>query len=317
MIDLSEQLMMEKGASSSYPACPEETTVNEFHIWQALVRQNRTSAIYSVRGIFGFSVYKNDIHEIVLGSSALWLPYALFGTGLVKWFLYLSYTEGHYKKRHLSEKRPHEGDQVILAHKKQCFSILTSVHNTTLYGPKFKSTDIERLTPFVHLAIESNQDISEEDAHIIQDNLDRRQKLKTLSQYIHELKTFEQCNVLVSLIRECLAQNNAHEIPLLVWTRAVEESNSTNQKRFHRLRPYSSISMTNFSIYNFNVYIQSRSTGLIDMRTWMKDRTGYADGIGYTGRDERLLMEASSGGLEEDIGYTVVFRYDLFSKSFK
>ncbi|KAI9474269.1 MAG: hypothetical protein EXX96DRAFT_462875, partial [Benjaminiella poitrasii] len=31
----------------------------------------------------------------------------------------------------------------------------------------------------------------------------------------------------------------------------------------------------------------------------------HADGIGYTGQDERLLMEASSGGLEEDFNHTL------------
>ncbi|KAI7869251.1 uncharacterized protein EV154DRAFT_398211, partial [Mucor mucedo] len=31
----------------------------------------------------------------------------------------------------------------------------------------------------------------------------------------------------------------------------------------------------------------------------------YADGIGYTGQDERLLMEASSGGLEENFDHTL------------
>lgn len=41
------------------------------------------------------------------------------------------------------------------------------------------------------------------------------------------------------------------------------------------------------------------------MQTWAKDKIGYADGIGYTGQDERLLMEASSGGLEEDLNHTV------------
>ncbi|KAG2210547.1 hypothetical protein INT47_002489 [Mucor saturninus] len=125
--------------------------------------------------------------------------------------------EDHYKQKHLSEKRPHEGDQVILAHKKQCFNIST-VHNTTLNGPKFKYTDIARLKPFVRMAIESNTDISEEDAHIIQDNLDHQQKLKTLSQYPAQM----------SLIRDCLALNSAREILHLVWTRAVEDSNSTN-----------------------------------------------------------------------------------------
>lgn len=41
------------------------------------------------------------------------------------------------------------------------------------------------------------------------------------------------------------------------------------------------------------------------MQTWSRDKNGYADGIGYTGQDERLLMEASSGGLEEDIDHTL------------
>lgn len=57
--------------------------------------------------------------------------------------------------------------------------------------------------------------------------------------------------------------------------------------------------------YRCEVYIQSRSTGLIDMQTWAKDKNGYADWIGYTGQDERLLMETSSGGLEEDIDHTL------------
>lgn len=41
------------------------------------------------------------------------------------------------------------------------------------------------------------------------------------------------------------------------------------------------------------------------MQTWTKDKIGYADGIGYTGQDERLLVEASSGGLEEDLDHTL------------
>ncbi|CEP14138.1 hypothetical protein [Parasitella parasitica] len=40
------------------------------------------------------------------------------------------------------------------------------------------------------------------------------------------------------------------------------------------------------------------------MQTWARDKNGYADGIGYTGQDERLSMEASSGCLEEDIDHT-------------
>ncbi|KAI8094666.1 hypothetical protein BDF21DRAFT_409218 [Thamnidium elegans] len=57
--------------------------------------------------------------------------------------------------------------------------------------------------------------------------------------------------------------------------------------------------------YRCEVYIQSRSTGLINMQTWTKDKNGFADGIGYTGQDERLLMEASSGGLEENLDHTL------------
>lgn len=41
------------------------------------------------------------------------------------------------------------------------------------------------------------------------------------------------------------------------------------------------------------------------MQTWAKDKHAFADGIGYTGQDERLLVEASSGGLEEDIDHTL------------
>lgn len=80
-----------------------------------------------------------------------------------------------------------------------------------LYGPKFKSSDIARLQPFVRL----NQDICEEDEKIVAENLEDRQ---ALSQY--------------SLSCECLALSRANEKPLLVWTRAVEDSNTTNQKRF-------------------------------------------------------------------------------------
>ncbi|CAO3612537.1 unnamed protein product [Mucor hiemalis] len=71
--------------------------------------------------------------------------------------------EDHYKEKHLSEKHANECDQVILAHKKNCFSISTPVNNATLYRPKFKLEDIVRLQPLVRMAIESNQDISEED----------------------------------------------------------------------------------------------------------------------------------------------------------
>lgn len=49
--------------------------------------------------------------------------------------------------------------------------------------------------------------------------------------------------------------------------------------------------------YRYQAYHQSRSTGLIDMQTWTKDKIGYADGIGYangigyTGQDECLLVQ--------------------------
>ena len=41
------------------------------------------------------------------------------------------------------------------------------------------------------------------------------------------------------------------------------------------------------------------------METWTKDKSGYADGIGYSGEEERLLMESSSGGLRENVGRTL------------
>lgn len=41
------------------------------------------------------------------------------------------------------------------------------------------------------------------------------------------------------------------------------------------------------------------------MQTWTKDKGAYADGIGYTGRDECLLVETSSGGLEEELDHTL------------
>lgn len=114
---------------------------------------------------------------------------------------------------------------MILAHKKRCFSILTPVKNTTLYGPKFKFTDIVRLQPFVRMAIECNQDLFEEDANIIQENQENQRMLRTLAQYA----------VQMSLIRECLTLNHANQIPPLVWTRDLEGNNTTNQQRFHRL----------------------------------------------------------------------------------
>lgn len=54
-----------------------------------------------------------------------------------------------------------------------------------------------------------------------------------------------------------------------------------------------------------DVLIQSRSTGLVDIQTWVKDKHAFADGIGYTGQDEHLLKEASSGGSEENLDYIV------------
>ncbi|KAI8380247.1 hypothetical protein BD560DRAFT_432111 [Blakeslea trispora] len=47
------------------------------------------------------------------------------------------------------------------------------------------------------------------------------------------------------------------------------------------------------------------STGLVDLETWIKDKGSYADGIGYTGQNERLLMEVSSAGLEENLDHTL------------
>ncbi|KAG0741120.1 hypothetical protein G6F23_007805 [Rhizopus arrhizus] len=98
--------------------------------------------------------------------------------------------EGHYNKDHLS------------------------VNKTTLYGPKFKYTDIVRLQPVVRMAIECNPDIYEEDAALIQENQENQRTLRTLSQYA----------VQISLIRECLTLNHANEILLLVWTRALEDA---------------------------------------------------------------------------------------------
>ncbi|KAG1323727.1 hypothetical protein G6F62_009503 [Rhizopus arrhizus] len=163
------------------------------------------------------------------------------------------------------------------------FQYFNPVNKTTLYGPKFKYTDIVRLQPVVRMAIECNPDIYEEDAALIQENQENQRTLRTLSQYA----------VQISLIRECLTLNHANEILLLVWTRALEGNNTTNQQRFHRLVQhvttwfssrcercqYFNIFMTKSNIYNFN------------------------DGIGYTGQDERLLIEASSGGLEEDLDH--------------
>ncbi|OBZ82761.1 hypothetical protein A0J61_09193 [Choanephora cucurbitarum] len=53
------------------------------------------------------------------------------------------------------------------------------------------------------------------------------------------------------------------------------------------------------------VYIQSRSTGLIDMETWIRNKGSYADGIDYTGQDQRLLMKVFSGDLEENLNHTL------------
>lgn len=143
---------------------------------------------------------------------------------------------------------------MILAHKKHCFSISTPVKNTTLYGPKFKSTDIVRLQPFVRVAIECNQIICEEDAKIIQENLENQRKLQTLSQYA----------VQMSLIRECLALNHANEIPLLVWTRAVEGNNTTSQKRFHCL------------VQHITTWFSSRCQRMTPVRT-NHERTFFVD----------------------------------------
>lgn len=179
------------------------------------------------------------------------------------------------------------------------------------------------------MTIESNPDICEEDAAIVQEDKENQRKLYTLSQYPTQM----------SLIRECLELNSASEIPFLVWTRALDVGSPNNQHRFHKLVQHA---LTCFSsrcsritaiktnhertffvdfivpIFQYfhdqiqylqfqwcEVYIQSRSTGLVDMQTWTKDKVGYADGIGYTGQDERLLVEVSSGGLEEELDHTL------------
>lgn len=43
----------------------------------------------------------------------------------------------------------------------------------------------------------------------------------------------------------------------------------------------------------------------MDMQTWAKERVCYADGIGYNGQDEMILIESSSGGLNEDLDHTL------------
>ncbi|KAI7869249.1 hypothetical protein EV154DRAFT_432032 [Mucor mucedo] len=87
-------------------------------------------------------------------------------------------------------------------------------------------------------------------------NLDHQQKLKTLSQY----------TVQMSLIRDCLALNDAHQIPLLVWTRAVEDSNTPNLKRFHRL------------VQHITTWFSSRCERMTPIRT-NHERTFFVDFI--------------------------------------
>lgn len=41
------------------------------------------------------------------------------------------------------------------------------------------------------------------------------------------------------------------------------------------------------------------------METWVREKSSFADGIGYRGGDESLLIEASSGGLAEDLTHTL------------
>lgn len=52
--------------------------------------------------------------------------------------------------------------------------------------------------------------------------------------------------------------------------------------------------------YRCEVYIQSRNTGLINLQTWAKDKNRYADEIGYTGQDKRLLMEEDIDHILDD-----------------
>ncbi|KAG2206232.1 hypothetical protein INT45_013151 [Circinella minor] len=160
------------------------------------------------------------------------------------------------------------------------------------------------------MATECNPDICEQDAALSQANQDDQRTLQSLSQYSFQY----------SLIRECLKLNNANDIPLHVWTRTLDGDNTINQQRFHRLvqhiitwfssrcervTPYFHDQIQYLQFQWCEVYIRSRSTELVDMETWTKDKGGYADGIGYTGQDERLLMEVSSGGLEEDLDHTL------------
>lgn len=50
------------------------------------------------------------------------------------------------------------------------------------------------------------------------------------------------------------------------------------------------------------------------MQTWTKDKGAQADGIGYTGQDGCLLVEASSGGLEEELDHTLSGSLKLVEK---
>lgn len=145
---------------------------------------------------------------------------------------------------------------MILAHKKHCFRISTSAQKTTLNEPKFKYADIVRLQPFVNMAIEGNQDISEEEAKSIQENLENQRKLQTLSKYADQM----------TLIRDCLALNHATEIPLLVWTRTVDGNNTTNQKRFHCL------------VQHITTWFSSRCQRITPVRT-NHERTFFVDFI--------------------------------------
>lgn len=143
---------------------------------------------------------------------------------------------------------------MVLAHKNQCFSISTPVKNTTLYGPKFKSFDIERLKPFVRMAIEGNPNLDEEDEAINQENKENQRTLRSLSKYSTQS----------SLIYECLALNSAQEIPYLVWTRALKTNNTINQQRFHQL------------VQHITTWFSSRCQRVIPIKT-NHERTFFVD----------------------------------------
>ncbi|CEI87733.1 hypothetical protein RMCBS344292_02142 [Rhizopus microsporus] len=180
------------------------------------------------------------------------------------------------------------------------------------------------------MVIESNAENLDQDAlKLLESNQESQRMLHSLSKYGFQL----------SMIRECLELVNHEEILGKVWNYGLENCATIRQQRFHRLvqhvltwffsrcsriipiktnheRAY----FVDFVVPIFQffhdqirhldfqwcvVYIQSRNTGLMDMQTWAKERVCYADGIGYNGQDEMILIESSSGGLNEDLDHTL------------